>query len=319
MKKEVIAQRDPKSPISEIFRTLRTNIQFMNTSKGLKTLLVTSTMPEEGKSWVTANLAVTFAQAGKRVVLIDADMRKGRQHAVFEVNKKPGLSNYLSNIDEFGRDKEVNIVNYIKETEVDNLFLIPAGDVPPNPSELLVSEKMLNMMEELKDVFDLIIFDATPSLLVTDAIILSRFVDSTIIVAEHKVTKTENLKKIKTDIENVGGKVAGIIVNKEKINSKKYNGQYYYYGEKTVKNQKKQSGSSLKKMFVEDIKALKQSSKQERINEVENLKKEVIEKSEEPDEKTISNKTNEVIAEINKYLENEKAKLNENKGNDGQN
>ena len=146
MKREVIAQRDPKSPISEIFRTLRTNIQFMNTSKGMKTLLVTSTMPGEGKSWVTCNLAVTFAQAGKRVVLIDADMRKGRQHNIFEVNKKPGLSNYLSSIDEFGRDKEVNIVNYIKETEVENLFLIPAGDVPPNPSELLVSEKMLNMI-----------------------------------------------------------------------------------------------------------------------------------------------------------------------------
>ena len=86
MKKELIAHRDPKSPVSEVFRTLRTNIQFMNTNNKLKTLLITSTLPNEGKSWVTANLAITFAQAGKRVILIDADMRKGRQYHIFEVS-----------------------------------------------------------------------------------------------------------------------------------------------------------------------------------------------------------------------------------------
>ena len=98
MKKELIAHQEPKSPISEIFRTLRTNIQFMNTKNKLKTILVTSTLPGEGKSWVTSNLAVTFAQAGKKVVLIDADMRKGRQYTIFGVSPIPGLSNYLSGI-----------------------------------------------------------------------------------------------------------------------------------------------------------------------------------------------------------------------------
>ena len=100
MKRELIVHQDPKSPISEVFRTLRTNIQFMNTKGKLKTILVTSTLPGEGKSWVSSNLAVTFAQAGKKVVLIDADMRKGRQYSIFEVSPRPGLSNYLSGIDE---------------------------------------------------------------------------------------------------------------------------------------------------------------------------------------------------------------------------
>ena len=100
MKNELITQRDPKSPIAEIFRTLRTNIQFMHSHKGLKTLLVTSTMPSEGKTWISSNLAITFAQAGKKVVIIDADMRKGRLHKIFQVNNIPGLSNFLSGITE---------------------------------------------------------------------------------------------------------------------------------------------------------------------------------------------------------------------------
>ena len=128
MKKEVIAHKNPKSPISEVFRTLRTNIQFMNVSKKMKTLLITSTFPSEGKSWVASNLAVTFAQAGKKVVLIDADMRKGRQYAIFGLSPKPGLSNFLSQveIDKNGRLSE-DVRNYIQATEVENLFVITDG------------------------------------------------------------------------------------------------------------------------------------------------------------------------------------------------
>ena len=137
-RKELIAQRDPKSPISEVFRTLRTNIQFMDTSKKMKTLLLTSTFPGEGKSWVSSNLAVTFAQAEKKVILIDADMRKGRQYTIFGVSPRPGLSNYLSEID-IERPEETDISMYLQKTEVENLLLMPAGNVPPNPSELLVS------------------------------------------------------------------------------------------------------------------------------------------------------------------------------------
>ena len=228
MRKEIIAHRMPKSPISEVFRTLRTNIQFMNTKRGLKTILVTSTSPSEGKTWVTANLAVTFAQANKRVLLVDCDLRKGRQFSMFGVTPVPGISNYLSGISANGEESSQDIMSYVKTTEVPNLFIITAGSIPPNPSELLVSEQMQDLIDKLKDAFDLVIFDGTPSILVTDAVILSRYVDTTIIVAAYKQTKTEDLQRIKRDIENVGGKIAGVVINKVPIAQKKYESEYYY-------------------------------------------------------------------------------------------
>ena len=229
MKKELIAHRDPKSPVSEVFRTLRTNIQFMNTNNKLKTLLVTSTLPNEGKSWVTANLAVTFAQAGKKVVLVDADMRKGRQYTIFEVSPRPGLSNYLSGFDSnTGEEISDDLADYIQDTQVPNLYIIPAGNIPPNPSELLISTKMISLLDRLKEICDLIIIDGTPCELVTDSIILSRIVDSTVIVTAHKQTKKDDLQKIVTNIQNVGGKIAGIVLNKIPVSVKKYEQSYYY-------------------------------------------------------------------------------------------
>ena len=252
MKNELIAQKDPKSPIAEIFRTLRTNIQFMNSQKGLKSLLVTSTMPEEGKSWVSSNLAVTFAQAGKKVALIDADMRKGRLHKMFHVNVIPGLSNYLSGIDTEGKVENNDIFKYIKRTEVENLYVIPAGNVPPNPSELLATELMVDMLEKLKEVFDIIILDGTPSLLVTDAVILSRIVDSTIIVASHKFTKKDNLEKVKKAIENVGGKIAGVVINKVPVNIQKYKSTYYY-SSSNAKSERLKSSKEFKPSRIDDV------------------------------------------------------------------
>ena len=228
MKKEIITHREPKSPISEIFRTLRTNIQFANTKRGLHSLLITSTSPSEGKSWVSANLAVVFAQAGKKVILVDCDMRKGRQFSIFGVAPTPGLSNYLSGINSNGEESNPNILSYIKETEVENLYLIPAGNVPPNPSELLVSEQMEQAVEELKSVCDLVIFDGTPTSLVTDAVIISRYVDTSLIVSAYKQTKMDELEKVKRDIENVGGKIAGVVINKMQVSQKQYYSTYYY-------------------------------------------------------------------------------------------
>ncbi len=228
MKKEIITFREPKSPISEIFRTLRTNIQFANTKRGLHSLLITSTSPSEGKSWVSANLAVVFAQAGKKVILVDCDMRKGRQFSIFGVAPTPGLSNYLSGINSNGEESNSNILSYIKQTEVENLYLIPAGNIPPNPSELLVSEQMAQAVEELKSVCDLVIFDGTPSSLVTDAVIISRYVDTTLIVSAYKETKMDDLEKVKRDIENVGGKIAGVVINKMQVSQKQYYATYYY-------------------------------------------------------------------------------------------
>lgn len=241
MKKEVIAHKDPKSPISEIFRTLRTNIQFMNASKKMKTLLITSTFPGEGKSWVASNLAVTFAQAGKKVVLIDADMRKGRQYVIFGALPKPGLSNYLSQVEiDENENLSENISDYIQETEVENLYLMAAGNVPPNPSELLVSTQMIKLLDELKNMCDIIIIDGTPCELVADSIILSRIVDSTIITTAHKITKKEALARVIKNIQNVEGKIAGVVVNKIPVSSKKYEEKYYYYGEQPNTKKKRE-------------------------------------------------------------------------------
>lgn len=237
MKKELIAQKNPKSPISETFRTLRTNIQFMNSQKNLKTILITSTMPNEGKSWVASNLAITFAQAGKKVLLIDADMRKGRLASLFQVSRAPGLSNFLSGIDERGVNKNLDITSYILETEVANLFLIPTGNIPPNPAELLGTETTIKMLDNLKEIFDIVILDGTPALLVTDAIILSRMVDTTLLVASYNSTKKDDLEKTKKLIENVGGKIAGVILNKMPVKTKDYNSSYYY-GSRTNSNKK---------------------------------------------------------------------------------
>ncbi len=306
MLKELIVQRDPKSPISEVFRTLRTNIQFMNTNKNLKTLLLTSTVPEEGKSLIAANLAATFAQANKRVVLIDCDMRKGRQHNLFGTSPRPGLSNYLSGISDSGEESSEDLAKYIRSTEVENLYLIPAGNVPPNPSELIASEKMMKLLKELEEICDMIILDGTPSLIVTDAIILSRVVDSTLIVTSQNKTKLEDLNKVKKDIDNVGGKIAGVVINKVEVNNKQYQDRYYYYGHKSnlpAKTKKKQaSNSSIRR--TENLNTIPRKAETEHINKTTKQVKEDINISEED-----LVKTNEILSSLNTYLNNEKNKM----------
>lgn len=229
MGKEIIVAENPKSPEAEMFRNLRTNIQFMNISSEKKVMIVTSTVQGEGKSYVSGNLAAAFAQLDKKVLLIDTDMRRGRQHVMFNLKAKPGISNFLSGVvdQDFIGDKD-DIRNYIQETDVENLYLIPAGNIPPNPSELLVSPKMQGMIEVLKNSFDIIIFDTPPCLIIADALIITRLVDFSIIVTAQNLTKIENLKRAKFAIENVGGKIAGVVLNKVQVNAKAYESSYYY-------------------------------------------------------------------------------------------
>lgn len=226
MSRELMLQQDPKSPISELFRSLRTNLQFMNRKEDMQTILITSTMPQEGKSFISANLAITFAQAGKKVILIDADMRRGRQDHIFNRLPKPGLSNVLVEYQE-----EMDLEAYIQETEVENLSLMTAGDIPPNPSELLVSEATMNLIKKLKSLYDIVIVDGPPTELVTDSLILTTMMDSTVIVALYKGTKRENLKKMIDGIQKVGGKIAGIVLNKVEMQAKQYR-EHDYYGSK---------------------------------------------------------------------------------------
>ena len=330
MKKEVIAHKNPKSPISEVFRTLRTNIQFMNVDKKMKVLLLTSTFPSEGKSWVAANLAVTFAQAGKKVVLIDSDMRKGRQYAIFGISPRPGLSNFLSSveIDENGNMSE-DLGNYIQTTEVENLYVMAAGNVPPNPSELLVSTPMIRLLDELKTMCDIIIIDGTPSELVTDSVILSRLADSTVIVTAHKLTKKDALERVVKNIKNVGGRIAGVVINKVPVSAKRYGDRYYYYGEDKILSGKKTKDKVDLNKFKDSVNSKRSNGEinqnqyhnknierkndvaieQEKNNMKENIQNTVTEKNAQNVEKVSLDKTNDILKQINEYLEKEKKKL----------
>ena len=227
MKRELISQVDPKSPVSEVFRALRTNLQFMNRSKNSQTILITSTVQAEGKSWTTANLATTFAQTGRRVVIVDADMRKPRQHKIFSCKMCPGLSNYLSEINEIGKRERINFKDCIQATEVENLFLLPSGNIPPNPSELLLSENLEELIRDLSNEFDVVLFDGAPCLLVTDSTIISRMVGATVLVASYKYTKIDDLKQAKKRIKSVGGNLVGVVLNRVEISSKKYANKYF--------------------------------------------------------------------------------------------
>lgn len=322
MKKELIAELDPKSPISEIFRTLRTNIQFMNTKGKLKTILVTSTFPGEGKSWVASNLAVTFAQAGKKVVLIDADMRKGRQYNIFGIAPIPGLSNYLSGVDIDDEQRDItDIADYVQDTEVDNLFVMPAGNIPPNPSELLISPQMVDLLEQLKELCDIVIVDGTPNELVTDSLIITRLVDSTIIVTASKQTKKDNLRRAIQNIQNVGGKIAGVVVNKVPIAAKKYEESYYYGStemskarsdmRKAVKHNSRTQNSNNTQKKSQNVKTNNNLRETEKNNSNENKNKDDLQRNIKVNTSSeISlEKTNDILKQINEYIDNEKKNL----------
>ena len=310
MRNELITFTNPKSPVSEMFRTLRTNIQFMSNSKRIQAILVTSTLPGEGKSWTSSNLAVTFAQAGKKVLLIDADLRKGRQFSVFNVVARPGLSNYLSGVVNEGEVPDVEDIRYfIKETAIDGLYVIPAGDVPPNPSELLVNYKMNKLLMEMKRQFDFIIFDAPPALLVTDAMILARVVDTSLIVVAHQETKKDNLDKVQRSIKNVGGNLAGVVINKIPMTVKKYQDSYYggYYGnpQDLVKTQKSNQDLYLRgKATILDDRQKHRDLTEGSYTTVEK------EKSNTQNSNSAIEETEEMLKKMNEYIEQQKRDMN---------
>ena len=304
----------------------------MNANKKLKTLLITSTFPGEGKSWVASNLAVTFAQAGNKVILIDADMRKGRQYKIFDALPRPGLSNYLSGMDlEEGENPDIS--KYLQRTEVNNLLIMTAGNIPPNPSELLVSDQMNKLLKDLKSVCDIVVIDGTPCELVTDSVILSRIVDSTVIVTAHKETKKDNLEKIVRNIKNVGGNLAGVVINKMPVSIKKYNENYYYASTtaSTIDPEFKKREKETKEIVNEDKKnnlddltdeIKKQSENFERIMKKDSHKsnnredskyeeksdKKVESEEDIEKEKKMQDRTNDILNQINTYLEKEKNK-----------
>lgn len=275
MKKDLIVHQSPKHPVSESVRLLRTNLSFLCRNKKNKVILMTSTAPGEGKSWTAANLAIAFAQSNQKVLLVDADLRKGRQHKIFGRLNSVGFSEYLQNVDlaEGDIEKEAEILmKSIEVTEVPNLFLIPSGPVPFNPSELLETSNIDDFLAIVKNSFDVVIFDAPPVSIVTDALLLCKKVDYVAIVAAVGETKKDMLANTKKSIENVGGKIAGVVLNKMPADKRKEYTKYYS-----------------KYSDTEDLGKIREAAKQEekpqlKVNEEEKVAKEEVAVEEKKEE-----------------------------------
>lgn len=223
---ELIVATNPKSSIAEAIKTIRTNLQFSSVDDKVKSILVTSSFSGEGKSFVTSNLAVAFAQAGTKVLIVDCDLRRGRQHNIFHVENLEGLSNLL--ID----DVEKKYKHYIKKTRYENIYVLPMGIVPPNPSELLASDKNKQLVEILAKNYDLVIYDGVPVGGLTDSIIMADLVDKIVIVSAYKQTPIELLNNTKKNLEKFSDKIAGVVLNKYQATKDHYYSNYYYKAEK---------------------------------------------------------------------------------------
>lgn len=222
---ELILSKYPKSVVSESIKTLRTNLEFSSVEKIIRTMLITSSIPGEGKSFIGSNLAISFAQNNKRVLIIDADMRKGRLHKIFKVPNTKGYSNLLL-------DKVENFGNYVKRTNIPNVSVITRGTIPPNPSELLNSTKNRELIKELKRHYDKIIFDGCPCSGLPDSIIMSSMVDKVLLVSSNKKTPKSEFMNTKNALEKANAPIAGFIVNNIDSSSGVYGKYYYYYGDR---------------------------------------------------------------------------------------
>lgn len=213
-----IVARQPAAPESEMFRTLRTNIKFSRPDGSPKTLLVTSTGPEEGKSTVSSNLGITLASSARRTVIVDSDFRKPRMHKIFDLKNVKGMVELLVG--------EAEIEDVVQPTFIENLFVIPRGSLPPNPAELLDSDSLKEVVSKLREQFDFVIFDSPPVGTVIDASLLGGLVDGTILVVEAGKFEWRPILQAKGQIEKARGRVLGIVINKSK---RERQGYYHYY------------------------------------------------------------------------------------------
>ena len=208
MKDELVIHTKPKSNISEDIRTIRTNLQFTSSDEESKVILVTSSVPGEGKSFISANLAAAFAQTGTSTLLIDCDLRLGRAHKIFGLSNEKGFSNLLIS------KNTVDCADYIKKTSLPDLYVIPRGTVPPNPSELLNSTNAKKVVNFLRKKFDYIIFDGVPVNGLPDSLIVAGFVDRVILVTSIGYTKIDELNEAKKALEKIDANIAGVVVNR---------------------------------------------------------------------------------------------------------
>lgn len=214
-----ITSINPQSPISEQYRTIRTTIDFKMADQGIKSFLVSSSGAAEGKSTASANIAVAFAQQGKKVLLIDGDLRKPTVNITFKVQNRVGLTNILMH--------QSSIEDAIQGTRLsENLTIITSGPIPPNPSELLASSAMKNLIDSVSDLFDVVLIDTPPLSAVTDAQILSSYVGGVVLVVRAYETKKESLAKTKKILEQVNANILGVVLHGVDSSDSL---SYYYY------------------------------------------------------------------------------------------
>lgn len=218
MKDFLVTLTDSKSVAAEAYRTLRTNIQFSSFDEEMKIITVTSSRPSEGKSTVACNMAVTFAENGNKVLLIDADLRRPTVHKKFKLPNSLGIVNLILEPD---RMSEI-----VHEDVIEGLDIVTSGAIPPNPSELLGSKRNRALLSKLRLEYDTIILDTPPLLAVTDAQVLTTISDGTIIVAQHGVTKKDEILQAKGLLEKVKGNILGVVLSQIPVDDNSY---YYYY------------------------------------------------------------------------------------------
>lgn len=225
MTKDLIITENPKSRFAESIKTIRTNLAFANVDSGLKVILNTSPEMGDGKSFISANLALAFAQDNKKVLLIDCDLRLGRQHKIFGVenSSKGGYANLILN---FRSDTRLNA--YIKRTAFKNLHVLPIGITPPNPVEILASNNNQLLLEKLKNIYDIIILDCPPVLGLSDTMILTKYSDANMVTVSIKKTKYEAIEQVKKEFAKAKAKITGVVVNKDRTKGKSYYGYGYY-------------------------------------------------------------------------------------------
>ena len=203
---DLITLTNPRSPAAEAFRTLRTNLEFSALDQPLHTLLVTSAAPDEGKSTTVANLAVVLAQTNKRVILVDADMRHPSLHEYFGVDGRAGLVNYLQGVADDPKP-------LLQETKVGGLWLLPSGPVPPNPADLLALPRLSELIDILRHQADMVLFDAPPVVVVTDALIVGAQVDGVLLVINATTTKRSYAQQAKALLAKVQARLVGAVLN----------------------------------------------------------------------------------------------------------
>ena len=218
-KDKLVVYHDPKNPVSEIYRTIRTNIQFSSADKDLKTLSVTSATEGEGKTTTIANLAVTLTQQDHRVVIVDADLRRPKVHRIFELENTEGLTEVLVN--------KLPHKHLVQETFVENLFVLPTGILPPNPSELLGSKGLKALIEKLKVEYDYVLLDVPPVNIVTDGLLVANVVDGVILVCSSGLVQSDEAKRAKELLVNAKANLLGVVLNNVPMDT----GKYYYYQE----------------------------------------------------------------------------------------